>query len=372
MLKRLMTGASYRAQRMAARVTSGFMRPGVIYGVEQADWVIREMGVNMMRSLRQQQPDYDWHVADRFDLVFNRIVHFGSLWTFAGGVRQLPEGNRVVATIFHGEPESAEFSGAFEAVEANRDRLSAVVTSCSQMRRRLIDWGVAEDRLVVVPIGLDLKTFQPVTPESRKAMRESLGLPEDAFVIGSFQKDGCGWGEGMEPKPVKGPDVFLEALSLLPASVKPFVLLTGPSRGFVKQGLDRLGIPWHHDFLDDPREIAPYYHALDAYVIASRDEGGPKAVMEGMASGIPVISTRVGMAIDIIRDRINGRLVDVEDPSAIAEAIREVAEDRGLRDAMVNAGFSSVEPYDYAVIAEAAARDLYLPLLEGRQVLTGI
>ena len=44
----------------------------------------------------------------------------------------------------------------------------------------------------------------------RAAARRALGLPESAFVVGSFQKDGVGWGDGLEPKLIKGPDVLLE------------------------------------------------------------------------------------------------------------------------------------------------------------------
>ena len=110
------------------------------------------------------------------------------------------------------------------------------------------------------------------------------------MVIGSFQKDGKGWGEGNEPKLIKGPDV----------------LLTGPARGYVKTGLESLKIPCKHLYLQDYREIGKYYQALDAYLVTSREEGGPKGVLESMASGIPLISTRVGQAQDLVKQGING------------------------------------------------------------------
>ena len=68
-----------------------------------------------------------------------------------------------------------------------------------------------------------------------------------AFVVGSFQKDGVGWGEGLEPKLIKGPDVLVAALEQVHAEAPGLVvLLTGPARGYVRQELDRLGIPYRH------------------------------------------------------------------------------------------------------------------------------
>ena len=56
-----------------------------------------------------------------------------------------------------------------------------------------------------IPIGIDLEHFPLVDAQRREAARHTLGLPVDAFVVGSFQKDGIGWGDGLEPKLIKGP-----------------------------------------------------------------------------------------------------------------------------------------------------------------------
>jgi glycosyltransferase involved in cell wall biosynthesis len=80
-------------------------------------------------------------------------------------------------------------------------------------------------------------------------------------------------------------------------------------------------------------EIAALYAALDAYAVPSRQEGGPKGVLEAMASGVPVVSTRVGQAAELIEDGVNGRLVDVGDAAALASALVEVAGDRALVEA---------------------------------------
>ena len=66
-------------------------------------------------------------------------------------------------------------------------------------------------------------------------------IPRESLLIGSFQKDGIGWGEGNEPKLIKGPDIFINSLEKIKKCCDPFVILTGPSRGFVKKGLKNFG-----------------------------------------------------------------------------------------------------------------------------------
>jgi glycosyltransferase involved in cell wall biosynthesis len=124
------------------------------------------------------------------------------------------------------------------------------------------------------------------------------------------------------PKMVKGPDILLATVDLLRRELPGlFVLLSGPSRGFVRRGLERMNVPYRHEFPADPRAVAPLYHALDAYLVSSRQEGGPKAVLESMATGVPLVTTRVGQAGDLVRHGENGWMVDVEDAAGLARWI---------------------------------------------------
>ena len=118
---------------------------------------------------------------------------------------------------------------------------------------------------------------------------------------------------------VKGPDLFLEAVEKLARDFPVFVLLTGPARGYVKTGLDEMGVPYAHHFLDDYLQIVSAYHALDLYLMTSREEGGPKAILECAATGVPLVSSRVGMAPDVITDGATGFLVEVGDTVATVQ-----------------------------------------------------
>ena len=95
--------------------------------------------------------------------------------------------------------------------------------------------------------------------------RKALGVPESAFVVGSFLKDGVGRGEGLEPKLVKGPDTLVAVLERLRSSTPElFVLLTRPGpRLRPPRGRRRLGIPHSHTVLPSRDALGSAYHAVD-------------------------------------------------------------------------------------------------------------
>ena len=90
--------------------------------------------------------------------------------------------------------------------------------------------------------------------------------------------------------------------------------------------------------MPDRLGLTTAYHALDAYVVASRQEGGPKSVLESMATGIPLVTTRAGQAPDLVEDGRNGILVYVEDAQGLAAGLRGFAMTRPLSSRLTTAG----------------------------------
>jgi glycosyltransferase involved in cell wall biosynthesis len=235
---------------------------------------------------------------------------------------QWQQPNRLGLAYMHGKPGTGyeEFDRTFDVLSRHHDRFDRVQATHSEMHRVILQTGIAPEKVFLIPLGVNPSIFPPVTAATRAAARQRFGIPPHARVVGSFQKDGVGWGDGNEPKRVKGPDVFLDVIDQLQSDVPDlFVMLSGPARGYVKAGLQRMGVPFAHDFIADPRALAPLYHAIDVYVVPSRQEGGPKAILEAMAAGVAIVSTRVGQAMDLIRHQENGWIVDVEDASGLAK-----------------------------------------------------
>jgi glycosyltransferase involved in cell wall biosynthesis len=217
------------------------------------------------------------------------------------------------------------------------------------MRDVILESGIESSKVFRIPIAVNLDFFPFREENSKRQSRQRLGIPQSAFVIGSFQKDGVGWGEGNEPKLIKGPDVFLATIARLRTRIPElYVLLSGPARGYVKSGLESMQVPYQHSYLDDYSVIGSMYQALDLYLVTSRQEGGPKAILESMASGIPLISTRVGQAMDLMEHERNGWVVGVDEVEALVHwSLNVYGMDERALSAVLAQGRATAEANSY-------------------------
>lgn len=332
------------------------------YVVEGTAWVIREDGRQIVEQLNRQKL-LRARISDHHFGLWGQIVHFGSkhlLWNGAKARQVMLCGRPRVLSIFH-VVEDWEGTGRIPELTAVVD---IVHTSCDLTIEALSRIGVERAKIVKVPMGVDTGLFRPPSREERTAMRRMLAVPDGAVAVGSFQKDGVGWGNGDEPKIIKGPDIFCDTLERLARSYPVYAVLTGPGRGYVKKRLAAAGIPFTHHYVEDFKQLYHYYHALDLYLVTSRNEGGPKAVLEAMASGVPLVTTSVGIALDLVKDGVNGRICAAPDPEAIAEAAASLLDDAAQRATVITAGRATTEEYPWAAIAACYYRDIYAPLVE--------
>lgn len=256
------------------------------------------------------------------------------------------EHNIIAIDYQHGLPEYAEINKSLlEIVKKNQDKIKLIRVTNSFFKNFLIDNNIAENKIIQIPLTID-ENFKQMDKNKRLKIKDKMKLPLNKYIIGSFQKDGNGWDKGSSPKYIKGPDIFLKSLELIKKNIPNlFVLLTGPARGYVKNGLKKLDIEYKHlDFLKF-NEIPKIYNCLDLYLICSRDEGGPYALLESMKSGVPVISTKVGMTHDLIKHGKNGFSVDVEDFEKIAEYTTILYNDKEMRKDIIQNALDDVSNY---------------------------
>lgn len=126
-------------------------------------------------------------------------------------------------------------------------------------------------------------------------LRQKYNIPINAYVIGSFQKDTEGK-DDMQPKLSKGPDIFINIINDMKKDKDVFVVLTGWRRNYVMKELDKINVKYVFFELVDMIELNELYNTLDLYLVSSRVEGGPRAIIECGLARIPLISTDVGMA----------------------------------------------------------------------------
>ena len=133
-------------------------------------------------------------------------------------------------------------------------------------------------------------------------MKKKYGISEDEFVIGSFQRDTEG-NDLKSPKLEKGPDRFCHFVEKLRDGGKNVhVLLNGWRRQYVINRLRSSNIKYTYIELPPIETVSEMYSACNLYVVGSRCEGGPQSILECAISKIPIVSTDVGIASNILPD----------------------------------------------------------------------
>jgi len=220
--------------KIALSIPSGFLKnfiskSKVFYVVENANWSIRHDGLSITKNLNIPSSITTTHYG-----IKNSIIHYGSINTFIHskkGLRLPHKSNRIVLTWFHIAPNDSRIKYIPEAIKY----VDLWHTSCALTKSKLIQLGVPFDKIIQIPLGVNLNVFSPPKAKERLALRRQFEIPDGKIVIGYYQKDGNGWGEGLDPKLIKGPDIFCDVIENLAKEKNIFVLLTGPARGYVKK-----------------------------------------------------------------------------------------------------------------------------------------
>ncbi len=204
-----------------------------------------------------------------------------------------------------------------------------VVAVSAEVQRRLLKAGVAPHNLHLIRNGIAL-----ISPMERGR----LGLPEahgPTVRIGLVGR----------LAPEKGVDVFLQAVAHLPSSLNlEFVVAgEGPERAALEALQRQLDLQNPFAFLGGVRDMQTFYESLDVLVSASRQEGLPMALLEGMGAGLPVVATRVGEVPHVVVEGETGLLVAANDPSALATALNQLVRDPALRRQLGQGGRKRVE-----------------------------
>ena len=268
-------------------------------------------------------------------LPINQIVYLSDRYSAPSTKLHLLN-NKLVFDYFHGDPKiSPEFNEIFFKIKKNIHKFSRIRITNSNMQNLFYDHGIGYKTFKIY-LGVETKVFKFYN-NIKLEFKKKLNLNDDITIFGSFQKDSNGWNSSKTPKLIKGPDIFIDTLSkIYKKNSKIFVVLVGPEREYVKDQLNKLGIRYVHYVESNYYEVAKYYSLLDFLLITSREEGGPKALLEAMACGIPVISTPVGQAKDII-DNKNSFLSETFESLELAEIFFKNYKNNNLDEIKMNA-----------------------------------
>ncbi len=280
------------------------------------------------------------HVRDRrYDIVHNYLIAaniFGTIWGRLGGARR-------IITTRRDEGFSRGFSlGIVERVSVNPIVDRVVTVSDAIGRATAQELFLSRRRVVAIPNGVDLARLEPTV--DRATMRRSLGLPEDALVIGTLGRLTA----------IKGLDIFLRACAAVMREVPAARAVLGgegPDLDDLRALAATLGIADKVCFLGLRQDVADLLHAFDIYACTSHTEGISNSVLEAMACRCPIVATRVGGNLEILVDGETGWFVPSGDVDATAGAILRLARDPELRRRFGDAARKRVErEYDVSIM----------------------
>jgi glycosyltransferase involved in cell wall biosynthesis len=202
-------------------------------------------------------------------------------------------------------------------IKAALERAACVVTVSEALRERVIELGIAPEKVKTQHNGVDGEKF---ALRDRNEVRRSLGVREDRPAL-------CYVGRlGHE----KGVDVLIEAMGVRKAAGKPNVdlhIVGGGEEGEVLRArVKQLSVEAqvHFHGMRPHAEVPLWISACDVLALPSRREGCPNVVLEALASGRPVVASRVGGVPEIIAaDGSNGVLVPSDEPAALASGLDE-------------------------------------------------
>ena len=232
-------------------------------------------------------------------------------------------------TAGHDEPETVKRTGAlrwwaFKSADRFLSVSPSLVEAC-------LAAGFSRDRVGEVPNGIDTTRFAPAAVAERQSLRDALGLDRNRRIVvfvGFFSAD-------------KQPDVLVDAwlLAQREMGLDATLVLVGSTRSTYfeidAQMVDRLRAAAAAQGLEN-RLVCPgtthvveqYLRAADLFVLPSRREGLPVALLEAMACGLPCIASRLPGSTDtIIDDGRNGRLLPPGDVSLLASTMTRVLGD---------------------------------------------
>lgn len=218
------------------------------------------------------------------------------------------------------------------------------ISSGEYTTKYLVHYGARENGVSRYPFSsLQEKDIRKavVSPEEKAALRQTLGIQEPKIVltIGQFV-------------PRKGFDVLLQAAAALKAETGIYIVGGEPTEAYLRMCRE-LGLQNVHFCGFQKKEaLQRYYQAADVFVLPTREDIWGLVINEAMAYGLPVVTTDKCVAgLELVEDGVNGYLVPVEDPEALAEKLEAVLS--GNMEKMGAASLEKIRPYTIENMAKA-------------------
>ncbi|MEU5899014.1 MULTISPECIES: glycosyltransferase [Streptomyces] len=314
MLRHLPTDSDVVALTNAGTVAQGIAADGIR---------VTDLGMSGNRDLAALPRLVRIIRAGRYDVVHTHLYRaclYGRIAARMAGVRA------VVATehsLGDSQMEGRPLTAGVRALYLAGERLGRVTVAVSPaVGARLHRWGVPRQRIRVVPNGIEVERFR-FDPASRAHTRRHLRLPDGAFVVGGVGRLAAG----------KRFDVLLRAAAQLPDDVVVVLVGSGPEEPELRRLADRLGLGGRVRFVGestheesrgqgaDVPDLPSLLSAMDALASPSPEEAFGLALVEGLASGLPVLYASCPAVEGLDAAERSGAAYCPSDPDSFARAL---------------------------------------------------
>ncbi|MBQ22315.1 MAG: hypothetical protein CMD32_02750 [Flavobacteriales bacterium] len=223
------------------------------------------------------------------------IVWIIAPWNLSSISTKILKEKKIICTIHHIDID--KFKGSEKREFYKLDQYVDIYHVISKKTSKTLQ-NLTSKSITYIPFWINQDTFYQINDKTK--LREKYGIPIESYSIGSFQRDTEKKGY-KRPKLSKGPDQYLEIAKHLNTTVKRLhVVLAGKRREYIISRLKKENINYSYFEMVDFSSLNDLYNILDLYIVASRVEGGPAAVLESAVSKTPIIATDVGIVSEIL------------------------------------------------------------------------
>lgn len=305
------------------------------------------------------------------DIVHTHASKAGTLGRLAAIQQNVP----VILHTFHGHVFHSYFSGAktsiFRKIEQYLASKSTKIIAISNTQKKELadEFKIApRNKFEVIPLGFDLSRFRQDLTNKRHEFRKKWDLREDDFVISIVGR----------LVPVKNHKLFIESIAKLKKKskkkIKAIIVGDGELREALSKHCEYLGLKIRSNgeseadadiiFTSWLRDVDEVYAGSELAALTSFNEGTPVSLIEALAAGKPVVSTRVGGIEDVVTHKKTGLLVPSDNISAFTKGLEQLTFNDDLRSEMAIEAKKSINgQFSYNRLVDDTA-NLYEKLLK--------
>ena len=226
-----------------------------------------------------------------------KIIWIIAPWTWQKFPKRVLSKNKVLCTIHH--IDESKFDNEEKANFFARDKYVDAYHVISKKTHNQVR-ALTEKKIYTIPFWANQNLWYFI--KDKNTLRKKYNINPGSFLVGSFQRDTEG-SDLFSPKLSKGPDLFIDVVKKLTEKHENLmVVLSGKRRQYVIRELENIGINYIYQEMVDFKTLNELYNLLDLYIVSSRYEGGPQAIIECSLTRTPIISTDVGIASEILNE----------------------------------------------------------------------